>query len=95
MAETLNTRVGRLERALVQLARAQAKTEKAVTKTENAVTRLANAQAHLVGVQAQHEAEIRKMKREALERERRLDDRIEKLVIAIVEFIRRSGKQGS
>ena len=68
MAETLNTRVTRLEEAMV---------------------RLANAQAHLAEVQAQDQTELREMKKEALQRERRLDERIEKLVSAIGEFIRR------
>jgi DNA-binding transcriptional MerR regulator len=59
MPETLNTRVTRLEEAMV---------------------RLANVQAYLAEVQAQDQTELREMKKEALERERRLDERIEKLV---------------
>jgi hypothetical protein len=55
MPEPLNTRVARLEEAMV---------------------RLANAQAHLAEVRAQDQTEAR-------ERERRLDERIEKLVSAI------------
>ena len=66
MAETLNTRVTRLEEAMI---------------------RLANAQAHLAEVQAQDQTEAR-------ERERRLDNRIEKLVSAIGEWIRRSDGKG-
>jgi hypothetical protein len=54
--------------------------------------RLANAQAHLAEVQAQGHDEIREMKKEALERERRVDERIDKLVSAIGEFIRKNGK---
>ena len=44
-------------------------------------------------MQAQDEGKIREMKQEALEREKRVDERIEKLVIAIGELIRRDGKQ--
>jgi hypothetical protein len=67
MAETISTRVTRLEKAMIKLA---------------------NAQAHLAEVQAQDQTEAR-------ERERRIDERIEKLVIAIGEFIRRqNGKEG-
>jgi len=84
MAETLGTRVTRLEEAMI---------------------RLANAQAHLAEVQAAdetgarerqaaNEAEIRALKMEALEREKRIDDRIEKLVVAIGELIgRMDGRQ--
>ena len=74
MAETLNARVTRLEEAMIKLA---------------------NAQAHLAEVQAQDQGDIRQMnlrieqmKIEALEREKRLDERIEKLVSAIGELIR-------
>lgn len=68
MAETLNTRVTRLEKAMAELAEAQ--------------TRLTNAQAHLAEVQAQDQTEAR-------EREKRIDERIEKLVLAIAELMRR------
>jgi predicted nucleic acid-binding Zn-ribbon protein len=78
MAETLNTRVTRLEKAMTEMAKAQ--------------TRLDNALAHLAEVQAQDESDIRQMKKEALEREKRIDERIEKLVIAIGELIHRNGK---
>jgi len=85
MAETISTRVTRLEKAMIKLA---------------------NAQAHLAEVQAQDQTEARERERrideriEKLavaigERERRIDERIEKLVIAIGEFIRRqNGKEG-
>jgi len=63
MAETLSTRVTRLEEAMI---------------------RLANAQAHLAEVQAQDQSEAR-------EREKRIDERIEKLVVAIAELIRKNG----
>ena len=83
MAETLNTRVTRLEKAMAEMAKSH--------------VRLDNALAHLAEVQAKDEEEIRKeeegirqMKREALEREKRIDDRIEKLVSAIGEYIRRT-----
>ncbi len=56
------------------------------------MVRLTNAQAHLAEVQARGQEELEQMKREALERERRLDERIEKLAIAIGEMIRRDGK---
>lgn len=68
-AETLNTRVTRLEKTMTELARSQ--------------VRLDNAMAHLAEVQAQDQTEAR-------ERERRIDERIDKLVSAIGEFISRS-----
>jgi predicted nucleic acid-binding Zn-ribbon protein len=73
MAETLNTRVTRLEEAMV---------------------RLTNAQAHLTEVQAEDQSQIRALQKEVLERELRLDERIEKLVSAIGEWIRRNGEKG-
>jgi hypothetical protein len=78
MAETLNTRVTRLEKTMTELAASQ--------------VRLTNAQAHFAEVQAQGEGQIREMKKEALERERRVDERIDKLVSAIGEFTRKNGK---
>ena len=72
MAETLNTRVTRLEKTMVELAAAEVRRD--------------NALAHLAEVQAQDQTEAR-------ERERRIDERIEKLVIAIGELIHRDGKQ--
>jgi hypothetical protein len=71
MAETLNTRVTRLEKAMAELAEAQ--------------TRMDNALAHLAEVQAQDQTEAR-------EREKRIDERIEKLVIAIGEWISGNGE---
>jgi hypothetical protein len=59
-----------------------------VTRLEEAMVRLANAQAHLAEVQAQDQTEAR-------EREKRIDERIEKLVIAIGELLPRNGKQPS
>jgi hypothetical protein len=59
---------------------------------EEAETRLTNALAHLAEVQAQDESDIRQMKKEALEREKRIDERIEKMVVAIGEPIHRNGK---
>jgi predicted nucleic acid-binding Zn-ribbon protein len=71
-----------------------------VARLEEAMIRLTNAQAHLTEVQAASQTQMRKldqkiaqMKAEALEREKRLDDRIEKLVSAIGELSRRNGKQ--
>jgi hypothetical protein len=60
--ETQNTRVTRLEEAMIEMAKAQ--------------TRMDNALAHLAEVQAQDQSEAR-------ERGRLLDERIDKLVIAI------------
>jgi len=57
-----------------------------VARLEEAETRLTNALAHLAEVQAQDESDIRQMKKEASERERRIDERIEKLVVAIGEL---------
>jgi hypothetical protein len=68
MAETLSTRVTRLEKAMVEMAHAH--------------TRMENALAHLAEVQAQDQTEAR-------EREKRVDERIEKLVSAIGELISR------
>ena len=62
MAETVSTRVTRLEEAMI---------------------RLTNAQAHLTEVQAQDQTEARG-------REKRIDERIEKLVSAIGEWIRKT-----
>lgn len=81
--ETLNTRVTRIEEVMVQLGASQ--------------VRMDNALAHLAEVQAQDQTEAR-------EREKRIDERIEnllaegrntdaridKLVIAIGEFISRA-----
>jgi len=72
MAETLNTRVTRLEKAMAQMARSQTKFQ----------TQVGNALAHLAEAQAHGETLAR-------EREKRIDQRIEKLVIAMGEFIRR------
>lgn len=52
-----------------------------------------NALAHLAEVQARDEGRIPEMKQEALEREKRIDERIEKLVIAIGELVRPNAKQ--
>ena len=52
-----------------------------VTRLEEAQIRLTTAMAHLAEVQAQDQTEAR-------ERERRLDERIEKLVSAIGEWMR-------
>ena len=50
--------------------------------------------AHLAVAQARDERNIRQMKMDALEAEKRLDKRIEKLVIVIGERIRRrNGKR--
>ncbi|HEY7388707.1 MAG TPA: hypothetical protein VH640_09365 [Bryobacteraceae bacterium] len=64
-----------------------------VTRLEEAMIKLANAQAHLTEVQARDEEDIHQMKKEALEREKRIDERIEKLVIAIGELISRMPRQ--
>ena len=82
MAETLNTRVTRLEEAMIKLA---------------------NAQAHLAEVQAEDQTKAREREKrlddrieklviEAREREKGLDERIAKLVSAIGEFLRANGK---
>jgi predicted nucleic acid-binding Zn-ribbon protein len=75
VAETLSSRVTRLEKAMAQMAESH--------------VRLENAMAHLVEIQAAGQEEIRQMKQEALDRERKLDERIEKLVSAIGELISR------
>jgi hypothetical protein len=79
MAETVNTRVTRLENTMAELAQAQ--------------LRMDNAMAHLAEVQARGHDELDAMKIEAQEREKRIDERIEKLVIAIGELISRNGKK--
>ena len=56
-----------------------------VARLEEAEVRLSNAMAHLAEVQAQDQTEAR-------EREKRIDERIEKLVIAIGEFLGKGGK---
>ena|SRR5437016_924492 len=90
MAETLSARVTRLENAMAQLAKAQAKLTKTVDHLAQvqaeAQVKLTNGLNHLAEAQARHETEAR-------ERERRLDERIEKLVSAIGELIRRRGGQ--
>jgi|GEM_PF-6765924 len=53
-----------------------------VKRLEESQIRLDNAMAHLAEVQAQDQTEAR-------EREKRIDDRIEKLVLAIAELVRR------
>lgn len=78
MAETLNTRVTRLEDAMAKLAESQA--------------RMDNALAHLAEVQAQAAVDREGDRAEAREREKRIDERIEKLVLAIAELVRRDGK---
>ena len=74
MAETLNTRVTRLEKAMAEMAASEVRRD--------------NALAHLAEVRAQDQTEAR-------EREKRIDERIERLVSAIGEYIRRTsnGKQ--
>ena len=85
MAEKINSRVTRLEKAMIQMAKSQTKFQTRVDKT---LIRLDNAMAHLAEVQAQDQTEARR-------REKRIDERIEKLVSAIGEFIRRQdGSQG-
>jgi predicted nucleic acid-binding Zn-ribbon protein len=76
MAETLNTRVTRLEKTMEEIAGttkilldAQIKTEARFQETE---------------------VRFQEIRREADEREKRLDERIEKLVSAIGELIARS-----
>ena len=56
-----------------------------VARLEEAEVRLSNAMAHLAEVQAQDQTEAR-------EREKRIDERIEKLVIAIGEFLGKGAK---
>ena len=83
MAEALNTRVTRLEKAMAQMASSQTKFQ----------TQVGNALTHLVEVQVSEiqrmDAEFARLRKESAARERRLDERIEKLVSAIGEFIRR------
>jgi hypothetical protein len=57
-----------------------------VARLEEAQIRLDNAMAHLAEVQAQDQTEAR-------EREKRLDERIEKLVVAIGELVTRMPEQ--
>jgi predicted nucleic acid-binding Zn-ribbon protein len=76
--ETLNTRVTRLEESMQALVDAQIKTEERFQQTEERFQQIAR----------QFEADHA----EARERERRVDERIEKLVSAIGELIRRNGK---
>jgi prefoldin subunit 5 len=71
MAETLNTRVTRLEKAQIKMT---------------------NALAHLAEEHAKTDRVIRELRVEANQREKRVDARIEKLVSAMGEFIRRNGK---
>ena len=78
MPETLNTRVTRLEEAQIKLT--------------NAMTHLAEVQAQDEGELRQMNVRIEQMKIEALEREKRIDERIDKLVVAIGELISRNGK---
>jgi glutamate mutase epsilon subunit len=78
--ETIHTRVTRLEKAMAHLAEVQAQDHVHISKLDNAM-------AHLAEVQAQQQSDIREMKIEALEREKRLDERIGNLVSAIGELI--------
>jgi len=64
-----------------------------VTRLEEAQIRTNNALAHLAEAQAKTEDTIRELRVESNEREKRMDERIEKLVSAIGEFIRRNGKE--
>jgi hypothetical protein len=75
--ETLTTRVDRVERWIEVLAEKQA-------KLDDVLVVLTEAQIKLTQAQNQDRAEAR-------ERERRLDERIDKLVGAIGELIRRNG----
>jgi hypothetical protein len=75
--ETLTTRVDRVERWIEVLAEKQA-------KLDDMLVVLTEAQIKLTQAQNQDRAEAR-------ERERRLDERIDKLVGAIGELIRRNG----
>ncbi len=61
-----------------------------VTRLEKAMTELAEKTAILVDAQIRHENELSELRKEALERERRLDERIDKLISAIGEYRRRS-----
>jgi predicted nucleic acid-binding Zn-ribbon protein len=71
----------------IQLAEKRETLSARVQRLEEGQIRLQNAMAHLAEVQARGEEDIRDMKREALEREKRIDERIEKLVVAIGELI--------
>jgi len=57
------------------------------------VTRLEDLAATLLDAQIKTEETIRQLRVESNEREKRVDERIEKLVSAIGEFIRRNGKE--
>ena len=57
------------------------------------VTRLEDLAATLLDAQIKTEETIRQLRVESNEREKRADERIEKLVSAIGEFIRRNGKE--
>jgi hypothetical protein len=59
--------------------------EESMIAMAKAQTRMDNAMAHLAEVQAQDQTEAR-------EREKRIDERIEKLVIAIAQLIQRNGR---
>ena len=91
MAETLNTRVTRLEKAMAELAEAQVQMQKTQAQMQKAQVRMDNALAFLAEVRAQDQTEAR-------EREKRIDGRIEKLAIAIGELIQhrpRDGRSGA
>jgi len=62
------------------------------TRLEKAHRKLAKIVADMARVQAGHHVEVRQWQAEAIARERRVDERIEKLVIAIGELIR-NGKR--
>jgi chromosome segregation ATPase len=100
VAETLNTRVTRLENAMAEMALAQTRLIDAVTRLGDwqaslaeEQRRLTEAQAHFTEAQARLMETQTEIRRESEAREKRIGERIEKLVIAIGEFISQSRKQ--
>ena len=92
----------KLANAQTHLTEVQATVQTHLIKLSNAQTHLtevqANAQTHQAEIETRwaeirkkDEEEINNMKKEALEREKRIDERIEKLVSAIGELINRNG----
>jgi hypothetical protein len=93
----LETRIDRLEDALVRLAEAQARTEERVGRLEERVGRLEEAVVRLAEAQARTEERVGRLE-EAVARlagaQARTEERVESLAQAVMELTRQVGRLG-
>jgi hypothetical protein len=74
---------------MAELGKVQADLGKALVQLTNAQSHLIDVQAKQAEVQSKHAEEIELLRKDVLERERRLDERIDKMVSAIGDLISR------